>query len=94
MHSRNEPLANAVRRNKFYKVDVDVVSGDFVWYSQVALIVVAHVMAVYLAHGIALHLLHRTTGRRYNQYPMLTLTVLHTILSLWILNQPMARRPR
>jgi hypothetical protein len=71
-----------------YDVNVGVVSADFVWYSQVALIVIGHVIAVYLAHGIALRLLQNRRQAVRSQYPMLALMVLYTVLSLWILNQP------
>ena len=37
-----------------YEVDVNVVGAAFVWYSQVGLIVAGHVVAVYLAHVVAL----------------------------------------
>jgi hypothetical protein len=71
-----------------YDVNVGVLSADFVWYSQVALIVIGHVIAVYLAHGIALRLLQDQRRAVRSQYPMLALMVLYTVLSLWILNQP------
>ena len=71
-----------------YEINVGVVRADVVWYSQVALIVVGHVIAVYLAHGIALHLLQDQKRAVRSQYPMLALMVLYTVLSLWILNQP------
>ncbi|MFL6058250.1 MAG: hypothetical protein ACJ732_04975 [Rubrobacteraceae bacterium] len=71
-----------------YDVNVGVVSADFVWYSQVALIVIGHVIAVYLAHGIALRLLQDRRQAVRSQCPMLALMVLYTVLSLWILNQP------
>ena len=71
-----------------YRVDVGVVSASFVWYSQVALIVAGHVIAVYLAHGIALRLLQNQRQAVRSQYSMLSLMVLYTVLSLWILNQP------
>ena len=71
-----------------YDVNVGVVSADFVWYSQVALIVIGHVIAVYLAHGIAHRLLKDRSQAVRSQYPMLALMVLYTVLSLWILNQP------
>jgi hypothetical protein len=71
-----------------YEVNVGVLSADFVWYSQVALIVVGHVIAVYLAHGIALRLLQDQKRAVRSQYPMLALMVLYTVFSLWILNQP------
>jgi hypothetical protein len=65
-----------------------IVGASFVWYSQVALIVVGHVIAVYLAHYISLRLL-RDPGRAFrSQLPMLVLMVLYTITSLWILAQP------
>jgi hypothetical protein len=71
-----------------YEVNVGVVSADFVWYSQVALIVVGHAIAVYLAHGISLRLLDDKKRAVRSQYPMLALMVLYTVFSLWILNQP------
>jgi hypothetical protein len=71
-----------------YEINVGVLSADFVWYSQVALIVVGHVIAVYLAHGIALRLLQDQKRAVRSQYSMLALMVLYTVFSLWILNQP------
>jgi polyferredoxin len=68
-----------------------IVGAGFVWYSQVALIVVGHVIAVYLAHVISLRLL-RDPGRALrSQLPMLVLMVLYTITSLWILAQPLVK---
>jgi hypothetical protein len=68
-----------------------VVGAGLVWYSQVALIVVGHVIAVYLAHSISLRLL-RDPGRAFrSQLPMLVLMVLYTITSLWILAQPIVK---
>jgi hypothetical protein len=68
-----------------------IVGASFVWYSQVALIVVGHVIAVYLAHAISLRLL-RDPGRAFrSQLPMLVLMVLYTITSLWILAQPIVK---
>ena len=65
-----------------------IVGAGFVWYSQVALIVAGHVIAVYLAHTISLRLL-RDPGRALrSQLPMLVLMVLYTMTSLWILAQP------
>jgi hypothetical protein len=68
-----------------------IVGASFVWYSQVALIVAGHVIAVYLAHSISLRLL-RDPGRAFrSQLPMLVLMVLYTITSLWILAQPIVK---
>ncbi|HWI45550.1 MAG TPA: hypothetical protein VNT12_05200 [Rubrobacter sp.] len=68
-----------------------IVGAGFVWYSQVALIVAGHVIAVYLAHSISLRLL-RDPGRALrSQLPMLVLMVLYTMTSLWILAQPIVK---
>jgi hypothetical protein len=68
-----------------------IVGASFVWYSQVALIVAGHVIAVYLAHSISLRLL-RDPGRAFrSQLPMLVLMVLYTSTSLWILAQPIVK---
>jgi hypothetical protein len=77
-----------------YEINVGVVSADFVWYTQVALIVVGHVVAVYLAHGISLRLVDDRARAVRSQYPMLALMVLYTICSLWILNQPIVEETR
>jgi hypothetical protein len=77
-----------------YEVNVGVLSADFVWYSQVALIVVGHVIAVYLAHGIALRLLRDQRRAVRSQYPMLALMVLYTVFSLWILHQPVVEETK
>jgi hypothetical protein len=65
-----------------------IVGAGFVWYSQVALIVAGHVIAVYLAHSISLRLLRDPVRAFRSQIPMLVLMVLYTITSLWILAQP------
>ncbi|HEX5850474.1 MAG TPA: hypothetical protein VFY59_14855 [Rubrobacter sp.] len=65
-----------------------IIGASFVWYSQVALIVVGHVIAVYLAHSISLRLLSDPGRALRSQLPMLVLMVLYTITSLWILAQP------
>jgi hypothetical protein len=71
------------------------VDTAFVWYSQVALILAGHIVAVYLAHEAALRLLGNPTLAARSQYPMMALMVLYTVLSLWILSQPpVGQRPR
>jgi hypothetical protein len=78
--------------NLFGTADFDprygIVGAGFVWYSQVALIVAGHVIAVYLAHSISLRLLRDPARALRSQLPMLVLMVLYTMTSLWILAQP------
>jgi hypothetical protein len=71
-----------------YKINAALVGADFVWYSQVALIVAGHVIAVYLAHVTALRLMRNQRLAVRSQYPMLALMILYTVFSLWILSQP------
>ncbi len=71
-----------------YTVNTALLGAAFVWYSQVALIVAGHVIAVYLAHVLALRLLRNPRRALRSQYPMLALMVLYTVSSLWILSQP------
>jgi Cu/Zn superoxide dismutase len=71
-----------------YQINAGIVDATFVWYSQVALIVAGHVVAVYLAHVASLRLLRRPGLAMRAQLPILALMVLYTVFSLWILSQP------
>ena len=70
------------------EVNVNVVGAASVWYSQVALIVAGHVVAVYLAHAVALREAPNPKLALRGQLPMVALMVLYTVTSLWILSQP------
>ncbi len=71
-----------------YEPNAAIVGAAFVWYSQVALIVAGHVIAVYLAHAVALRSAPNTKLALRSQIPMVALMVLYTVTSLWILSQP------
>jgi hypothetical protein len=62
-----------------------------VWYAQVVLIVLGHVVAVYLAHLRAGERFRTAQRALLSQYPMLLLMVMYTMTSLWILAQPITR---
>ena len=62
-----------------------------VWYAQVVLIVLGHVVAVYLAHLRAGERFRTAQRALLSQYPMLILMVMYTMTSLWILAQPITR---
>jgi hypothetical protein len=71
-----------------YAIAVGIVGARFAWYTSVVVIVLGHVLAMYLAHRLALA---RFSGRRVarrSQYPLAALMVAYTMLSLWILAQP------
>jgi hypothetical protein len=71
-----------------YQIDTTIVGAAFVWYSQVALVVGGHVIAVYLAHLISLRYARSPGLALRSQYPILVLMILYTVSSLWILSQP------
>jgi hypothetical protein len=62
--------------------------ASIVWYMQIVLIVLGHVVAVYLAHLRAGERFRSAQRALLSQYPMLVLMVLYTMTSLWILAQP------
>ena len=69
-----------------YKINLAIVSPYVLWYGAVSIILLGHVIAVYLAHGVALRLLGHQALKR--EVPMVLLMVAYTSLSLWILAQP------
>ncbi|MGH3145212.1 MAG: hypothetical protein ACRDTR_05360 [Rubrobacter sp.] len=73
-----------------FTINAGIIGARFVWYSQVALIVIGHVVAVYLAHAFALRLFKDHRRAIWSQAPMLVLMVMYTVFSLWILSQPLA----
>jgi len=72
---------------------IPFVSIQFVWQSQVALIVLGHIVAVWVAHHIALDAFEDRRTAIKSQIPMMALMVIYTMLSLWILTQPVIDPP-
>lgn len=71
-----------------YSIDIAIVDARFVWYAAVTSIVAGHVLAVFLAHAMALRLYRAPGPALRSQLPMLALMVVYTMSSLWILSQP------
>jgi len=71
-----------------YRVDIGIVSAKVVWDVAVNAIVLGHVMAVYVAHVMAMRVYSDRSAALRSQIPMLVLMVAYTMLSLWILSQP------
>jgi len=74
-----------------YRVDFSVVNAASIWYLSVGAIVVGHMVAVYLAHVMALRVYGDPRTALRSQIPMLVLMVLYTMSSLWILSQPIVK---
>ncbi|MBT4671798.1 MAG: hypothetical protein HOB64_06750 [Rhodospirillaceae bacterium] len=71
-----------------YKVDIALIDAKFVWFFSVAAIVIGHIVAVYLSHTEAMRLFGNRRRALDSQLPMLALMVGYTMLSLWIIAQP------
>jgi len=74
-----------------YQISFALAGAAIVWYVQIVLIVLGHVIAVYLSHLRAGERFKNASQVLLSQYPMLGLMVLYTMTSLWILAQPITR---
>jgi len=71
-----------------YQIAVGIVGARFAWYTSVIVIVAGHVLAMYVAHRLALARFRDRPSARRSQYPLAALMIAYTMLSLWILAQP------
>lgn len=71
-----------------YVPNPGILGANFIWHSQVVVIIIGHILAVFLAHLIALKIFSRKQVL-ISQIPMLFLMVLYTMTGLWILSQPL-----
>jgi hypothetical protein len=62
---------------------------ETIWHTQVALIVIGHVVSVYLAHVEALRVFAAPRRAAVSQLPLLLLMMMFTTLGLWILSLPL-----
>jgi hypothetical protein len=77
-----------------YQVAVGIVGARFAWYTAVVVIVLGHVLAMFVAHRLALERFSERRTARLSQYPLAALMVAYTMLSLWILAQPIVEAGR
>jgi hypothetical protein len=71
-----------------YRVDIGLIGPSVVWYTAMTLIVIGHVIAVFLAHSAAIRVFGSRRAAISSQIPMVFLMVLYTMLSLWLVAQP------
>jgi len=71
-----------------YQVDISIVNAKIVWYTAVIAIVIGHVLAVYIAHVMAIRVFTERDAALRSQMPMLVLMVAYTMVSLWVMSQP------
>jgi hypothetical protein len=70
-------------------IDIGIVDARLVWTICVIAIVAGHVAAVTVSHITALRMFGSPRLAVRSQYPLLVLMVGYTMLSLWILSQPL-----
>jgi len=71
-----------------YRPNLSLVGARFAWFTAVTAIVAGHILAVYLAHRVALRTWRAQRPALRSQYPMVVLMLSYTMLSLWLLAQP------
>jgi polyferredoxin len=71
-----------------YRPDVGLVDARVAWYAGVVAIVAGHIVAVYIAHVVALQEFQMRRAVVRSQLVMLILMVGYTTASLWIIAQP------
>ena len=87
----NDPLARGwqlLPAVAHFQPSFALAQASTVWYAQVVLIVLGHIIAVYLSHLRAGERFRTAQRALLSQYPMLLLMVMYTMTSLWILAQP------
>jgi hypothetical protein len=75
-----------------YRVDIAIVGARFAWYAAVAAVLAGHVVAVYLAHAMALRSFKPRRTALRSQVPLTALMVVYTFVSLSILAEPIVER--
>ncbi len=71
-----------------YTANIGIIGVKFIWYIAVLAIVIGHVLAVGVAHFVALRVFENGKAALRSQYPFLVLMICYTVASLWILSQP------
>ncbi len=71
-----------------YQTNLRIIGARTTWLLAVAAIVVGHIISVFLAHAMALRTFKDRRLALRSQLPMLVLMVGYTMVSLWILAQP------
>jgi hypothetical protein len=70
-----------------YRINVQPLSADAVWYVQTGALIVGHVLGLILAHDKALAVFGTTRVALRTQYPLLGLMILYTVGGLWLLSR-------
>jgi hypothetical protein len=77
--------------NDSFEPHIHMLPGAFYWYVAVVVIVAVHIMAVVLAHRHLGGMAGNIQKARHSEYPWIVAMVGYTMLSLWLLAQPLVR---
>lgn len=77
--------------NDSFEPHIHMLPSSFYWYFSVAVIVAVHVMAVLLAHKHLGTATKDVLKARRSEYPWIVAMVCYTMLSLWLLAQPLVK---
>jgi hypothetical protein len=75
-----------------YRVDIAVIGARFAWYTAVTVVLIGHMIAVYLAHLVAMREFAPRRATLQSQVPLTALMVVFTFISLSILAEPIVER--
>jgi hypothetical protein len=75
-----------------YRVDIAIIGARFAWYTAVTAVLVAHMIAIYLAHMVAMREFEPRRATLRSQVPLTALMVVFTFISLSILAEPIVER--
>jgi hypothetical protein len=70
-----------------FSPNLTALTPNMIWYTQVAVLVVGHVLGLVLAHDRAIALFSSARTAVRTQYAFLVLMVLYTVGGLWLLSQ-------
>ena len=73
---------------KNHFIRIGLVGARAVWYLSIGAIVTGHIVAVGLAHRVAMQAYSDRRVALRSQWPMVALMVCYTMTSLWIIAQP------
>lgn len=70
-----------------YTITSSFLNLKYLWYFQIVVILIGHIIAVWIADRIAL-LLYKPSEVTKTQIPLIALMIIYTMSSLWIISQP------
>lgn len=70
------------------QLNVGVIGVSTTWWVAMGAVVIGHIYAVYIAHVAAIRSLNQSRIALISQLPLIALMIGYTMLSLWILAQP------